>query len=83
MATADKVIEAYPIALRTKDDLVFEVIEAGTVYFIGVEGLRIFQFDKKSDADKFASDLNKSVKSTVDQIKDFYNTEVEKIIGEI
>jgi len=81
MALRDQVLLAYPIAIQSQGDIVFEVFHQGTIHYISFRGVKLFQFDQLSVAQKFVDDLNDAVAPIVVRIKDTFETQIEEIIN--
>lgn len=81
MALRDQVILAYPIAIQSQEDIVFNVEQQGTVNYVSFRGIKLFQFDQNSEAKTFVDDLNKAVAPIVVRIKNTYESQIEKIIN--
>lgn len=80
MALADLVIEAYPIALKTKETILFDVIMEGTTIYLTVNDFRLLIFDTKKAADDAAKELNAAIEPTLKKLTETYEEAVKKII---
>lgn len=82
MTNEDKVIQAYSIAVLSKQisQTRFEVIP-GSVSYISFNGKTFMEFDKQSDATKIANKLNDALNTVLLDIKTYYDKKIQDILN--